>query len=94
MGYLFRTMHLYISNNFIPLKRLLTQNSERAKFNYLNVTDQVGINVWLIQVNSPKNRKQLMKVLKASPLRFDSEVYQFCEQTRGKLTSVNLLSCN
>ena len=90
MGYLFRTMHLYISNNFIPLKRLLTQNSERAKFNYLNVTDQVGINVWLILVNSPKNRKQLLKVLKASPLRFDSEIYQFYEQTRGKLISVHL----
>ena len=87
---LFRTMHLYISNNFIPLKRLLTQNSERAKFNYLNVTDQVGINVWLIQVNSPKIRKQLLKALKASPLRFDSEVYQFYEQTRGKLISVHL----
>ena len=86
-------MHLYISNDFIPLKRLLIQYSERAKFNYLNVTDQVGINVWLIQVNSPKNRKQLLKVLKASPLRFDSEVYQFYEQTRGKLTSVNVLNC-
>ena len=86
-------MHLYISNNFIPLKRLLIQYSEQEKFNYLNVTDQIGINVWLIQVNSPKNRKQLLKVLKASPLRFDSEIYQFYEQTRGKLSSVHLLIC-
>ena len=87
---LFRTMHLYISDNFIPLKRLLIQYSEQAKFDYLNVTDRVGINVWLILVNSPKNRKKLLKVLKASPLRFDSEVYQFYEQTRGKLSSVHL----
>lgn len=93
MGSPFRTMHLYISNNFVPLKKLLIQYSERAKFNYLNVTDRVGTNVWIIQVNSPKNRKQLLKVLKASPLRFDSEVYQFHEQTRGKLTLMNLLNC-
>ena len=82
-------MHLYIGYNFLPLKRLLIQYSERAEFNYLNVTDQIGVNVWLILVTSPKNRKQLLKVLGVSPIRFDSEIYQFYEQIKGKFSSMH-----
>ena len=78
-------MHLYIGHNYIPLKGLLIQHSELAKFNYLNVTDQIGINVWLIYVISYKNKRQLLKVLKISPLRFDSQLYEFYDQTNGKL---------
>ena len=86
---LFRTMHLYIGQSYDPLKRLLIQYSERAAFNYLNVTDQMGVNVWLVHVTSYRGKKQLLKVLKASPLRFDSELYEFHEQANGKLTLIN-----
>ena len=86
-------MHLYIGYNFLPLKRLLIQYSERAEFNYMNITNQIGVYVWLILVTSPKNRKQLLKVLEVSPVRFDSEIYQFYEQTMGKYISMHLFKC-
>ena len=80
---IFRTIHLYIGRNFDPLKRLLIQYSERAAFDYLNPTDQVGTNVWLIHVTSYKAKRQLLKTLKTSPLRFDSQLYEFHEQVNG-----------
>ena len=43
-------MHLYIGQTYDPLKSLLSQYSERAAFNYLNVTGQMGVNVWLIHI--------------------------------------------
>ena len=77
-------MHLYLGSDFLPLKGLLTQFSELSKFNHLNVTDPIGINTWLIHVTSYKHEKQLLKVLKTSPLRFDSQLYEFYEQTDSK----------
>ena len=82
-------MHLYIGQTYDPLKRLLSQYSERAAFNYLNVTGQMGVNVWLIHVPSYKGKKKLLKVLKTSPLRFDSQLYEFHEQSNGKLSFLN-----
>ena len=79
----FRVIHLYIGRNFHPLRRLLIQYSELAGFNYLNTTDQIGINVWLIHVVSYKDKKKLLKVLKISQIRFDSHLYEFYEQEKG-----------
>ena len=60
------------------------QYSEKAKFDYLNETNQIGVNVWLIRVVSDEGRKQLKKILESSPLRFDSQLYEFYEQKSGK----------
>ena len=68
----------------MELKELLIQYSEHAKFNHLNDTDQIGINVWLIYVNSEEGSKELFRVLETSPLRFDSQIYEFYEESRGK----------
>ena len=78
-------MHLYIGRNFTVIKELLTQYEEHSRFNYLNTTDQIGVNIWIVYVISPKDRLQLMNILKVSPLRFDSQLYVFYEQTKGKL---------
>ena len=82
-------MHLYIGQTYDHLKKLLSQYSERAAVNYLNVTGQMGVNVWLIHVLSYQGKKKLSKVLKTSPLRFDSQLYEFHEQSNGKLSFLN-----
>ena len=84
MKYVYRTLHLYVGHHFDPLKRLLIQYSKRSEFNHLNQNEQMGINVWLIHVTSYKNKKQLLKLLKISPLRLDSQLYEFFEQKNGK----------
>ena len=78
-------MHLYIGRNFGAIKDLLSQYAEHSRFNYLNATDQIGVNVWIVHVISGKDKKQLLKVLKTSLLRFDSQLYVFHGQKQGKL---------
>ena len=87
-------MHLYFGHQYFPLKELLIQYSEKAKFNYLNETDQIGINVWLIRVVSDEDRNKLLEILKTSPLRFDSQLYEFYEQKSGKLIFIISIFCN
>ena len=60
------------------------QYSEKAKFNHLNETNQIGVNVWLIRVASDEGRKQLKETLESSPLRFDSQLYELYEHKSGK----------
>ena len=84
MSIFLRTMHLYFGDRYFALKELLNQYSEKAKFNYLNETNQIGVNVWLIRVVSDGGRKQLNEILESSPLRFDCQLYEFYEQRSGK----------
>ena len=76
-------MHLYFGHQYFALKKLLIQYSQKATFNYFNETDQIGVNLWLIRAVSDDHRKQLNELLKTSPLRFDSQLYEFYEQKRG-----------
>ena len=40
--------------------------------------------MWLIRVVSDEGREQLKEILKSSPLRFDSQLYELYEQKSGK----------
>ena len=77
-------MHLYLGDRYFALKELLIQYSEKAKFNYLNETNRIGVNVWLIRVVSDEGRQQLNEILESSPLRFDSQLYELYEHKNGK----------
>ena len=59
-------MHLYLSNDFIPLRQLLFKYDDQTKFDYLNTKDQIGMNMWLIHTTTDKSRVQLADILKLS----------------------------
>ena len=79
----FRAMHLYLSNDFMSLRKLLLEYDDQTKFNYSNMEDQLGVNMWLIHTTSNQSRIQLAESLKVSPLRLDSQLYEFHEQIGG-----------
>ena len=78
----FRAMNLYLSNDFLPLKQLLLEYNDHTKFEHLKMKDQIGVNMWLIHTSN-ESRLQLAEILKLSPLRLDSQLYEFHEKIGG-----------
>ena len=76
-------MHLYLGNDFMPLRKLLLENTDQTKFEPAKIKDQIGVNMWLIHTTTNQSRIQLSDILKASPLRLDSQLYEFHEQIGG-----------
>ena len=67
----------------MPLRKLLLENNDQTKFEPIKTKDQIGVNLWLIHTTTNQSRIQLSDILKTSPLRLDSQLYEFHEQIRG-----------
>ena len=67
----------------MPLRKLLLENNDQRKFGPIKTKDQIGVNMWLIHTTTNQSRIQLSDILKTSPLRLDSQLYEFHEQIRG-----------
>ena len=67
----------------MPLRKLLLENNDQTKFEPTKIKDQIGVNMWLIHTTTNQSRIQLSDILKTSPLRLDSQLYEFHEQIGG-----------
>ena len=85
-------LHLYLVDHFDPLEKLLKGQANATKFDHREKTLLYGLNVWIIYVIGEGKRKELIKILKKSPLRFDSYIFEFYEGTFSRVivtSSVN-----
>ena len=79
----YRVLHLYLMNHFEPLKSLLYSYKNVTKFNPAHPKETYGLNVWIVHVVDEKRREHLLDVLKESPLRFDSHMFEFFNPMKG-----------
>ena len=82
--FVLRTLHLYLADQFHPLDELLKEQENATKLNQEEQNALYGVNVWVIYVVGEDKRKDLLTLLKKSPLRFDSYVFEFFDPIQGK----------
>ena len=54
-----------------------------SRFDHLNPTPQMGLNIWLSHTTTKENSENLVMSLKTCPLRLDSHVFEFYENEKG-----------
>ena len=84
-----RTIHLYIGQQFWHFKQLLKTQELASRYDHLNPTSQIGINIWLIHTTTKENSETLVMSLKTCPLRLDSQVFEFYENGNSKNIDCN-----
>ena len=84
-----RTIHLYIGQQFRHFKQLVKTQELASRYDHLNPTSQIGINIWLIHTTTKENSETLVMSLKTCPLRLDSQVFEFYENGNSKNIDCN-----
>ena len=80
----------YWCYHYEPLKNLFESHENATKFDTKEQNELYGLNVWIIYVVGEKGRNNLLEVLKKSPLRFDSNVFEFFDSNGGKIKNIVL----
>ena len=88
--YIWRLFHLYLAEQFEPVKWLLIHHANVTKFDNLEQNELYGLNTWIVHIVGAKKKEQLIKVLKNSPLRFDSHMFEFFETDESRLRCYEL----
>ena len=78
-----RTVHLYLSQRFGPLKVLMDYEFEYSMFDPMGRNTNMGSNLWLIYIPSESLRKDAIDVYRNSKLRLDSLVFEFYRDYNG-----------
>ena len=76
-------LHLFIADNFETLKEMLLAQRDAAKFDSREENILYGECIWVIHVIGYRTHRILMKVLRKSPIGFDSQVFEFFEPVTG-----------
>ena len=92
--YHLRTIHLYIGQQFRHFKQVVKTQELASRYDHLNPTSQIGLNMWLTHTTTKENSETLVMSLKTCPLRFDSHVFEFYENGKGKNIDYNFSVLN